>query len=802
MKLSDATLIEAVRRIHACQWSERADRRILDVLADVFSFDYLMLALRSTRQGKEHAIGSCCGGDAPEAFARATVRRLYPKERKREDILSFLFREGYTVRVDPLDPKDPLRSKLHAATRKRFDTIDPIYFIPLKGMAGHVSAVIHASKSRQLDSGLSKEFERALVLLSENAGIAIENWLMRRQLDEVMRQRNVIQEISNSVENALSADHMLFAVVAAISSPQGLGFDRALLFLRDLEGRFNGAWGVAPENRAEWRALASRAGNIPLSALLETFEGESAPLPRPVPQVRKLTLTLGGGQARRCIESRQVLLCTGRTVVDPALEGFFSPVNATVYALVPLLATGRCIGLLYVDNAFNVETEVSVQSIPVLSILGERLGSVLQAIRSKDQSLRIEKSFVELMKAVASSLSGGESSTEALYEALFHATYLLGAERVCLVSRDANSKPWRTERKWRWDDDDGFWREALQRVTPAEIREAEATGISYVADPKGPFSGREAILAALPTGTSKKRRILCVEPWESLGIGPSFRFSVHNFSRFFAAVLSAAEQQMAVLSAVEGFVARPAETFASNLAMLTSHESRNVLNDLHAVVSTLYRSSAASRLSRNSKTKLSELLTRIELGIDQLQSYLQLLDRIEERPPQAGHQTNIANVAYLTKKLLVPRITRRGHPSDVIVVNVPEELYASVSHTNLTIVIHNLLSNAIKAVRETGHPVIEVGACPLAQSRVRIAVVDNGCGIKADERHLVFSRGYSGFAKREARALTHAASPWKSVGIGLSGTKRLVEDTYGGTVNVNTYAGRTTAVVILPGGEA
>jgi signal transduction histidine kinase len=118
-------------------------------------------------------------------------------------------------------------------------------------------------------------------------------------------------------------------------------------------------------------------------------------------------------------------------------------------------------------------------------------------------------------------------------------------------------------------------------------------------------------------------------------------------------------------------------------------------------------------------------------------------------------------------------------------LEVPEITVASDGEM-LWHVFSNLVNNAVKFRRKEGQPRIVVRA-ELAGGRVVVRVIDNGLGVRAEDRERVFTRFYQATASTEGS------------GVGLSICKRIVED-LGGTIRLESEGkGKgCTAVVELP----
>lgn len=115
-----------------------------------------------------------------------------------------------------------------------------------------------------------------------------------------------------------------------------------------------------------------------------------------------------------------------------------------------------------------------------------------------------------------------------------------------------------------------------------------------------------------------------------------------------------------------------------------------------------------------------------------------------------------------------------------------KSLYMYFDAEKLRLILTNLLSNAFKFTKEGGSIVVTVSA---ADSKLKIAVKDNGCGISPGDISHVFDRYYQG--KQKGSSVT-------GTGIGLNMVQEFVR-LHKGAITVESKVGKgTTFTVALP----
>lgn len=164
--------------------------------------------------------------------------------------------------------------------------------------------------------------------------------------------------ISSAMRSTLELDRLLRMILTAVTMSDGLGFNRAILFLIDEDrGTLKGAMGVGPSSPEEaWRVWSS------LSMEKKTLEDlmteiESGPL-RKDSLIDRLSLNIEIPLTEDTVLTRAVKEKRIFNIQDVKAEPLSDPVLAQqlgteAYAVVPLISRDRVIGLLWVDNLFN-----------------------------------------------------------------------------------------------------------------------------------------------------------------------------------------------------------------------------------------------------------------------------------------------------------------------------------------------------------------------------------------------------------------------------------------------------------------
>jgi signal transduction histidine kinase len=192
-----------------------------------------------------------------------------------------------------------------------------------------------------------------------------------RGKDRQTNQLSLLYEINNALLSTMKFEQILHIILTAITIGDGMGFNRAMLFLSDQRrNRLTGMMAVGHDNAEEagntWRNLASNRDRLSqtLSSLSHTYPPKGTPLDE---RVREVSVPLDKEQ---CILSRTVreqkpfninynrdaLACPEDCELNREVNCVLRPngaVKSYRFATVPLWGREGTIGVIVVDNLYN-----------------------------------------------------------------------------------------------------------------------------------------------------------------------------------------------------------------------------------------------------------------------------------------------------------------------------------------------------------------------------------------------------------------------------------------------------------------
>ena len=209
------------------------------------------------------------------------------------------------------------------------------------------------------------------------------------------------------------------------------------------------------------------------------------------------------------------------------------------------------------------------------------------------------------------------------------------------------------------------------------------------------------------------------------------------------------------------------------MAKQVAHEIKNPLTPMRLSVQNFQRKFNAE--DGNIDQKVDEYSKTLIQQIDTMSSIASAFSNFANMPAQQNETLNVVEIVKLALDIF--------NESYIEFRTVEEEIIAKLDRTQLIRVITNLVKNAIQAITEknvdTPKIIVEVSS---KNGQVKISVMDNGIGIKEENKELVFEPKFT--------------TKTSGMGLGLGMVKNIVE-TYQGSINFTSQYGKGTIFTVM-----
>ncbi|MBI5574899.1 MAG: GAF domain-containing protein [Deltaproteobacteria bacterium] len=184
-----------------------------------------------------------------------------------------------------------------------------------------------------------------------------------------VRQLSTLYDVARALMSTVKTERLLQIMMRSLTSPAGLNFSRAILFMVTEDGDgLMGRMGVGPKDRREARRAASSSPGF--SAEGETGgKGEDTRYPL-WPDAERFSIPLYGSEclvAKAVRERKAVRTETGCGQSVPGSPQMFCGKHPSSFAAVPLVFKDEARGVIYVDNQFR-EREITDEDIQILTM--------------------------------------------------------------------------------------------------------------------------------------------------------------------------------------------------------------------------------------------------------------------------------------------------------------------------------------------------------------------------------------------------------------------------------------------------
>ncbi len=204
---------------------------------------------------------------------------------------------------------------------------------------------------------------------------------LQELLEKARAELNLLYEIGNALRSTLDFNETLYIILTGVTSHEGLGFNRAAIFLvnekdKTLEGRM----GIGPQTGEEaqemWEGI--RKKGLDMQGLISSYR-KNRPLDTPfhaMTEALKIPLDeeAGGMLALTALEGMPIEIIKPEAEERAKKDPFLSKLQTTNCVLVPLKARDeRIVGVIFADNRITMKP-ITRESFRLLALLAAHAG--------------------------------------------------------------------------------------------------------------------------------------------------------------------------------------------------------------------------------------------------------------------------------------------------------------------------------------------------------------------------------------------------------------------------------------------
>lgn len=546
-----------------------------------------------------------------------------------------------------------------------------------------IETVRKTKDSKLIDINLTlaplKDSEGRVIAITRISRDISEKKRIERELLRRHSELNKLLFISSAMRGTLELKKLLKMVLTAVTMGDGLGFNRAMLFLLDESTKeLKGAIGVGPASHEEawrvWSELSMKQKSLSdILSDIETSDIEQESYVDKLCKSQSIPLSKESILTKTVLERRSFNITESH--LNPLSDDFISrQLGSFAYATVPLLSKDKVIGVLWVDNYFSMRP-ITEHDIEVLKGFTNQISAAVENARLFEKIALAEKELENIFDSITDVLFVTDSSN-IIKNANTPAMMLVSKPKEEIIGQDA-----------RMIFHDLFidLKEADIKDSPSKIQEIDS----------GFFKGSFLVSCSPITNTAG----------ELIGTVHILR-DITEMKRLREKYI--ASQRMAVLG---------------EMAAKVAHEIRNPLLSIGGF---------ARRLEKRLESPLKEYAHVILQETTRLEGLLtEMLSFVKNVPLQKSEfmiSQLITNVVNLMNEAAKEK-------SLAIVADIQEDILITADYNKLKEAIINVLSNAIQA-SEKGEVILRAYK---KDTEAVIEVCDCGVGIKKEDLDKIFN---------------------------------------------------------------
>jgi len=215
-----------------------------------------------------------------------------------------------------------------------------------------------------------------------------------KDLERVRAELWLLYEVSNAMRTTLELEQILYIILTAVTSHEGLGLNRAMLFLvNEKENTLDGKMGIGPDSAEEanyiWKSIEEK--KMALEDLINAYDNfKRSPNSRMHNLVKSTTIPLDESQgilALTVLEGMpfEVLSEEVRQRVD---NKYLNMLGAKYFVTVPLKAKDKVVGAIMADNIFT-QKPITRSDISLLSLFANHAGLAIENSRLYEETVHL-----------------------------------------------------------------------------------------------------------------------------------------------------------------------------------------------------------------------------------------------------------------------------------------------------------------------------------------------------------------------------------------------------------------------------
>lgn len=215
---------------------------------------------------------------------------------------------------------------------------------------------------------------------------------MENNQNKLEKELMVLYEISNAMRTTLKLDQILYIILTGVTSHEGLGFNRAMLFLvNEDQNIVEGKMGIGPDTGEDakniWHLIETEKMTLDdLIAAYDKFKAQTDPQLNNLVRSIKVPLKEEFGiLALTCLEGMPFEI-KEETPKERISDESLKKLQTTEFVTVPLKVKDKVIGVILADNLYTKQP-ITKEDIRLLTMFANQAGLAIENSRLYEKTV-------------------------------------------------------------------------------------------------------------------------------------------------------------------------------------------------------------------------------------------------------------------------------------------------------------------------------------------------------------------------------------------------------------------------------
>ena len=203
---------------------------------------------------------------------------------------------------------------------------------------------------------------------------------------------SLLYEISNAMRTTLQLDQVLYIILTALTSHEGLGFNRAMLFLvNEKDNALEGVMGIGPHSAEEagkiWHYLSQSEMTLDdFVSAYDNFKRDPESKLNTIVKGMKIPLREDMGVLALTILEGMPFEITTEEAKNKVSPDITRTLNTNFFVTIPLKAKDKVLGAILVDNVFN-RKPITKNDVRMLTMFANHAGLAIENSRLYEETV-------------------------------------------------------------------------------------------------------------------------------------------------------------------------------------------------------------------------------------------------------------------------------------------------------------------------------------------------------------------------------------------------------------------------------